>query len=234
MLSQPLAKKVLNSPLSRPTVVDKKALKQKTAESVTVVPVVKEAVVQSEQKAHADSESDPAARTSQNTDEKVSTFLKWQKNGRPVWAQREFEVLMFEVSGLTLAVPLVALGQIVPLTDKLAPVFGQSDWFMGLLPSKLGDIRVVNTALLVMPEKYDPAFTSEAGYVITIDGHPWGLAVDCVKQALKLEPDAVKWRGERSKRAWLAGTVKTEMCVLIDIPQMAIQLDGADKNLHSN
>jgi len=59
---------------------------------------------------------------------------------------------------------------------------------------------------------------------------PWGLAVDEVNQPITLEPDDVKWRGERSKRAWLAGTVKQHMCALIDIPVMGQMLEQQDKN----
>src|SRR5690606_16447893 len=94
------------------------------------------------------------------------------------WAQQVFVVLLCQVPGLTLAVPLIALGQIQPLTDELTPLFGQADWFMGLLPSPTGKIRTVNTARFVMPERYDENFVKTAKYVISIDGVPWGLAVD--------------------------------------------------------
>lgn len=160
----------------------------------------------------------------------VNDILEWHENGRPMWAQERFDVLLFEVSGLTLAVPLVALGQIQPLDDSLTPLFGQSDWFMGLLNSTHGKIKTINTALFVMPEKYSDKFLDSAKYVISIDGLSWGLAVDKVNQPVSLDPSEVKWRGERTKRPWLAGTVKSAMCALIDIPQMAKQLVDSDKN----
>ena len=156
--------------------------------------------------------------------------LQWHSNGRPVWAQESFEVLLFTVSGLTLAVPLIALGQIQPLTDELTPLFGQADWFMGLQPTPSGKVRTVNTAKFVMPERYDPAFVESAQYVVSISGVPWGLAVDNVEQPMRLNPDDVKWRSSRSKRPWLAGTVKEHMCALLDIPMMAKLLTDADRN----
>ena len=164
--------------------------------------------------------------------ESVQSYLTWGDNGRPLWAEGEFDVLLFDVSGLSLAVPLVALGHIVPLDKKLTYLQGQSDWFMGILPASVGDIRTVNTALFVMPERYKASFLASAKYVVTIDGLPWGLAVDDVHQPIRLGPDDVKWRTERSKRPWLAGTVKSHMCALIDIPQMAQQLEQSDKNSH--
>ena len=155
--------------------------------------------------------------------------LEWLDNGRPAWAQERFEVLLFTVSGLTLAVPLIALGQIQPLTDELTPLFGQADWFMGLLPTSRGRIRTVNTAKFVMPERYDENFERTAEYVISIDGLPWGLAVDKVNQPISLDPDDVKWRTERSRRPWLAGTVKEHMCALLDIRRIGQLLMDAER-----
>ncbi len=156
-------------------------------------------------------------------------LLDWDTNGRPKWAQEKFDVLLFEVSGLTLAVPLVALGQISTLDEKLTQIIGQSKWFMGILPTPHGDIKTINTALFVMPEKYKENFLENAKYVISIDGQTWGLAVDKVNQPVSLLPEDVKWRSDRTKRAWLAGTVKEKMCALIDIPRMAQLLNDSDK-----
>lgn len=156
-------------------------------------------------------------------------LLAWGDSGRPHWADQPFEVLLFDVSGLSLAVPLVTLGQIVPMSDKLTKLQGQSDWFMGILPSPVGDIRTINTAMFVMPERYDPELVDSFKYVVTIDGLPWGLAVDQVNQPITLNPDDVKWRGERTKRPWLAGTVKSHMCALLDIPQMAHILENMNR-----
>jgi purine-binding chemotaxis protein CheW len=161
--------------------------------------------------------------------ESTSPLLQWCENGRPIWAQQRFDVLLFRVSGLTLAVPLIALGHIHPLTDGLTPIFGQADWFMGLQPTPAGRIRTINTALFVMPERYDPAFLQSARYVVSIDGLDWGLAVDQVQQPTRLNPEDVTWRSERSKRPWLAGTVKAAMCALLDVPQMGRILQSHDR-----
>ncbi|WP_045860398.1 chemotaxis protein CheW [Teredinibacter purpureus] len=158
----------------------------------------------------------------------INSVLEWADNGRPQWAQNRFDVLLFDVAGLTLAVPLIALGQIQPIAEELTPIFGQSDWFMGLLTTPHGQIRTVNTALFVMPEKYSDCFLSSAKYVVSIDGLPWGLAVDSVNQPISLDPDEVKWRAHRSGRPWLAGTVKSAMCALIDIPQMGAMLQASE------
>lgn len=162
----------------------------------------------------------------------IENFLIWNENGRPVWAQHKFDALLFEVSGLALAVPLIALGQIINLSpDKLTPLFGRSEWFMGLLTTASGQVRVINTALFVMPERYQTSFLESAEYVISMDGQPWGLAVDSVTQPITLDPEDVKWRSERTSRPWLAGTVKSKMCALIDIPQMAKLLNAPNNEI---
>lgn len=156
--------------------------------------------------------------------------LQWAENGLPQWAQDRFDVLLFNVAGLTLAVPLIALGQIYPLTDELTPLFGQADWFMGLQPTAMGKIRTVNTARFVMPEKYQDSFLDNTKYVMSLNGVMWGLALDSVNQPMRLDPDQVKWRNDRSKRPWLAGTVKDHMCALLDVPRIAQLLLEADRN----
>ncbi|ERV12963.1 CheW domain-containing protein [Pseudomonas aeruginosa BL17] len=63
-------------------------------------------------------------------------------DGRPAWAAEPFECLLFDVAGLTLAVPLVCLGSIYPLENQeLTPLFGQPDWFLGILPSQAGNLN---------------------------------------------------------------------------------------------
>jgi len=126
-------------------------------------------------------------------------------------------------------VPLIALGQIQNMTDELTPIFGRADWYMGILPSATGNIHTVNTAKFVMPEKYQESFVENARYVISVDGSQWGLAVDSVNQPISIEPDEVKWRGERGRRPWLAGTVKSAMCALIDVPQLLDMLNKSVK-----
>ncbi|BFM11767.1 hypothetical protein R50072_19200 [Simiduia litorea] len=171
-----------------------------------------------------------AAEPEAPTPQAMLKEIAWCDNGRPNWAQERFDVLLFKVHGLTLAVPLIALGQIQPITEELTPIFGQAKWFMGLQPTPMGQIKTVNTALFVMPERYDPAFLRSAKYVISIDGLSWGLAVDSVQQPRTLDPDDVKWRQGRGLRPWLAGTVKEHMCALIDIPNMGVILASSDKN----
>lgn len=138
------------------------------------------------------------------------------------WAHSAFECLLFDVAGLTLAVPLTMLGSIYAFEpDQLTPLFGQPDWFIGILSTPAGNLKVLEPARWVMPERYNADMAKDLKFVISINGYDWGLAVHHVRHSIRLEPSAVKWRSDRGKRAWLAGTVIEHMCALLDVEVLA-------------
>jgi purine-binding chemotaxis protein CheW len=153
----------------------------------------------------------------------------WLDNGRPAWAQRPFECLLFRVGGLALAAPLAELGSIYRLEpDGLTTIFGQAPWFMGLLPVKGYNVRTIDSAQVVMPERYSAGLRDQYRFVISLHGSDWGLAVDAVADSVILHPDDVRWRGARGKRPWLAGTVVERMCALLDVAQLVWMFEGQD------
>jgi len=159
--------------------------------------------------------------------------LKLLDDGRPVWAAEPFECLLFDVAGLTLAVPLVCLGSIYPLAGHdLTPLFGQPDWFLGILPGQNGNLKVLDTARWVMPERYRDDYREGLQYVISVQGYEWGLAVHQVSRSVRLDPSEVKWRSQRQQRPWLAGTVIDQMCALLDVSALAeLIASGAARRL---
>ena len=155
-------------------------------------------------------------------------------DGRPAWAEEPFECLLFDVAGLTLAVPLICLGSIYPLEgQELTPLFGQPEWFLGILPSQAGNLKVLDTARWVMPDRYRDDFREGLQYVISVQGYEWGLAVHQVSRSIRLDPNEVKWRSQRTQRPWLAGTVIEHMCALLDVAALAeLIASGAAKRLN--
>ena len=156
-------------------------------------------------------------------------------DGRPAWAAEPFECLLFDVAGLTLAVPLVCLGSIYSLAgQELTPLFGQPDWFLGILTCQAGNLKVLDTARWVMPDRYRDDFRQGLQYVISVQGYEWGLAVHQVSRSLRLDPAEIKWRSQRGQRPWLAGTVIEHMCALLDVAELAeLIASGAVKQLHA-
>jgi len=144
------------------------------------------------------------------------------EGGRPYWADQPFECLLFDVAGLKLAVPLVSLGSIYPLDgDEITPIFAQPDWFIGVMRTAAGNLKVLDTARWIMPERYNEKLRDNFRFIISIDGHAWGLAVNAVHESIRLQPESVKWRTSRAERKWLAGTVIEHMCALVDVQALA-------------
>ncbi len=149
----------------------------------------------------------------------------------PAWREQPFEALLFDVAGLTLAVPLVSLGTIHALEDTITPLFGQPDWFLGILPTQAGNLKVLDTARWVMPERYRTELRDNLRFVISVQGYDWGMAVHGVSQSIRLDPEQVKWRSGQGKRPWLAGTVIEHMCALLDVEALAQMIAaGAGKD----
>ncbi|KJZ65214.1 CheW domain-containing protein [Pseudomonas fluorescens] len=159
-----------------------------------------------------------------------------ETDGRPSWAAEPFECLLFDVAGLTLAVPLVCLGSIYSLAGhELTPLFGQPEWFLGILPSQAGNLKVLDTARWVMPDRYRDDFRQGLQYVISVQGYEWGLAVHQVSRSLRLDPNEIKWRSHRGQRPWLAGTVIEHMCALLDVSALAeLIASGGAKHMGSS
>lgn len=143
-----------------------------------------------------------------------------------------FQALFFEVAGLTLAVPLTSLGGIHQI-EKIGPLFGKPDWFMGVMLHRESKLSVVDSAKWVMPEKYDENLAQSLNYryLIMLGESAWGLASEKLVNTVNLTTDDVKWRESTGKRPWLAGMVKEKMCALIDVEELISMLN---KGLGSN
>jgi purine-binding chemotaxis protein CheW len=144
----------------------------------------------------------------------------------------EFQALFFNVAGLTLALPLTALGGIHKM-DKIGPLFGKPDWFKGVMRHRDKNLHVVDTAKWVMPEKYDEKLAESINYqyLIMLDTSGWGLACENLINTSVLQPSDVKWRQGNGKRPWLSGMIKQKMCALINVNHL---IDMLDKGLSSN
>lgn len=147
-------------------------------------------------------------------------------DGVPLWAEDGFQSLFFEVAGLTLAVPLIKLGGIHAISEITA-LPKKPDWFKGLMRIESGEnLRVVDTALWVMPEKYEQlAERLDYQYLIRLEHSPWALACTKVRDAVSLSPEQVKWRQSAGRRPWMSGMLIEQMCVLLEVDSL-IELLG--------
>ncbi|GAC18770.1 purine-binding chemotaxis protein CheW [Paraglaciecola arctica BSs20135] len=135
-------------------------------------------------------------------------------------------MLLFEVAGLTLAVPLTELGGIHQI-ETVNPLFGKPAWFKGVLLHRDEKYNVVDTAKWVMPEKAleKLAETTKYQYLIVLGESGWGLGCESLITTETLLPDEVKWRNVEASRPWLSGMVKKKMCALVNVPQFINMLN---------
>ncbi|MFB2864614.1 chemotaxis protein CheW [Aeromonas sp. MdU4] len=135
---------------------------------------------------------------------------------------KEFQALFFEVAGVTFAVPLTELGGIHQL-GEVSSLFGQPDWYKGIMTSREQKMNVVDTALWVMPGQH--LEMDDYKYLIMLGESPWGLACHHLKGTELLHRDQVKWRHQEGKRPWLAGMVKEKMCALLHVRELLLLLE---------
>jgi purine-binding chemotaxis protein CheW len=143
----------------------------------------------------------------------------------PVWAQMEFDCLLFDVCGLKLAVPMEMLGRIIKLDQELNFIIGKPDWFLGVLNDNEYRLSAIDTALYIMPEKGKRLSDSGFTHLLQLQRSNWTLACSKVYHTVRIHPNDVKWRSINGKRQWLAGTVIQHMCALIQVDTMIKLLD---------
>jgi purine-binding chemotaxis protein CheW len=144
----------------------------------------------------------------------------------PVIPKGEFQVLLFEVAGMTLAVPLTELGGIHQI-ESVNPLFGKPAWFKGVLLHRDEKYNVVDTAKWVMPEKSAEklAGSTKYQYLILLGESGWGLGCESLVATETLLPDEVKWRNVEGSRPWLSGMIKKKMCALVNVQQLINMLN---------
>jgi hypothetical protein len=151
-------------------------------------------------------------------------------NGRPLWAQRKFECVLFKVSGLTVALPSVEFEGIYPMEIESLVVKDKGLSSMGLLSITNGPISVIDTASVVMPEQYDGAMRERFNYVVAIKGMSWGLAVDSIVGAHVQDIAAVTWRSDRTTRPWLAATVTDHAIAIVEVNLLNAMFQQSPQN----
>ncbi len=148
----------------------------------------------------------------------------------PDWGRELFQALFFQVGALRLAVPLTELQSVVPWGDvDVTPTPNRPDWFLGLMRYRERNVRVIDTATMVLPpDKRDtPEAQADPGQILIVGDGTWGLACHSIGDVVKLSPEEVKWRSARTtRRPWLAGTVIGHLCALVDTDAFASMLEN--------
>ncbi|OCH55385.1 chemotaxis protein CheW, partial [Vibrio lentus] len=152
----------------------------------------------------------------------IERFTSWESRART----EDFQVLYFDVNGVTFAVPLDELGGIHRL-EELSHLIGKPAWYLGLQTNRESQLDVVDTAKWVMSEKLtNDEYKENYQYIVMLGESLWGLAGTELKGTELLNTDKVRWREMAGKRPWLAGMVKEKMCALIHVEALIAMLNA--------
>lgn len=128
-----------------------------------------------------------------------------------------FQALLFEVQGLSLALPLDQLDGIEKWPATTLPkIADKPAHYLGLLSRPGLHTQVVDPAAVLQADHCEP---QTPRYILLVDNKRWGLAVSSVKKILTIETDDCKWR-QPGQRPWFAGTVLSGLTHIVDLPAL--------------
>ena len=137
-----------------------------------------------------------------------------------------FQTLIFEISGVKMAVPLVDLGGIHPFVP-LQHIIGKPDWYAGFVQLKGKSINCIDGAKWLLTDKrLSNENTPEYQFIIMLNDTNWGIACHNLVDTVLMFATEVKWRDIDIKRPWMAGLVKEQMCAMLDTYQLTDMLDA--------
>lgn len=170
------------------------------------------------------------AQDSNAQDMSAKTLAESSVQEASLWQQNEFDCLVFDTFGVRLAAPMVSLGGIHQLCEyEKAPLFGQPDWYLGVVSIHGKQMKLLDTSLLLMPERGEKMSLETAKYGVQLNKSDWCLACDSLSDSIMIESYKIHWRKKREQRPWFIGTLKDFMCSLIDVDRLEQHLDEIAK-----
>ncbi len=148
----------------------------------------------------------------------------------PHWARAPFQVLFFDVCGMTLGVPLVSLTGIMKKHEAFSRMPGQPVWHLGVVPHRQRNVVVVDTSRLIMPERIGPAREALAisgTHLLLIGKGDFGLLIDSIKDTVSMDVRQIRWRSNPVKNTWLAGIIIERLSALLNVDALLGMLQEA-------
>ncbi len=140
------------------------------------------------------------------------------------------QVLLFNLSGLKMAISMAELDGVVDWPERLVSVPDNMPLYVGLLQESGRQIPVIDLARLIFPARLRAQQKSSAcERILLIGNRRWGLACSGVAEVVSVESSAVNWRKERTTRKWLAGTIGSHGSALLDAAALERLLQQGDE-----
>lgn len=149
----------------------------------------------------------------------------------PVQAEMPFQVLLFSVAGLTLAVPLAELhGVLTWSATNITPLPGHAPFFLGVRVHLGRNVKIIDVGHLISPGGRRIEVTDPRHIVLIGDGE-WGLVCESIGEVITLAVNDIRWRSVRTERPWLLGTVTKYLCALLDTRAFAAELATGSRTI---
>ncbi|MFW1677699.1 chemotaxis protein CheW, partial [Pontibacter sp. JAM-7] len=136
------------------------------------------------------------------------------------------QCMLVKMHGLNLAIPSDFVEAVQNLANVTLQLDADHDWCLGTFG---GDSRItllVDTALKLIPERYDPAL-AQYNELIILQGRLWALACDELVKSVALPVEKINWSSTDTARPWLWGTYMEERCIVLNVRQLLSQLNDA-------
>ncbi|MEW8507781.1 MAG: chemotaxis protein CheW [Candidatus Thiodiazotropha sp.] len=135
----------------------------------------------------------------------------------PEWVDETFQVLLFEVNGIKLGIPLSSLKGILTYSGAASQLPGQPGWSLGVIVNREDKVVVIDSAKLLMPERLNENDSVAPQHLLLIGDGNRALAVDRICNTLIVEKDSIRWRSGTGIRPWYAGIIIEELSVLLNV-----------------
>jgi chemotaxis signal transduction protein len=135
----------------------------------------------------------------------------------PDWALKPFQILLFRIRGMNLAVRLNELDSIARWNGQTTPIPGQPRWQRGLFLHQQRKVSLVDLSGLIMPERSAPETVSLATCLLLVDGARRGLLCDSIQRPGLVRADDIRWSRNRKNRPWAYGIITENLAVLLDV-----------------
>jgi purine-binding chemotaxis protein CheW len=140
------------------------------------------------------------------------------------WRDHTFEALIFNVQGLNIAIPLHELNAVHIYPEaKLPKLPGKPAHYIGILSHQTYRSQIIDTAQVILPNGFQHDNLAPK-YIVLIDDYKWGLTCNDINKVITLTPEHISWRKTTGKRPWLAGTILSQMCSILNVDNLSQQL----------
>ncbi len=136
--------------------------------------------------------------------------------------QYPLQCLMFSVGEHQLSIPLIDLGSVLPLTQRLTQLPGTPDWFLGILQHRDDRVKVVDSAKFL----HIPVVANDQSerHLLVFGDESWAICCDKLGQVLQLEKEDVHWSPSRTN-GYALGTLRESLAILLDSEKLLQHLN---------